>query len=123
MMRRGSRLKFIVLVSVSFFVLGFWCNASAAPPDRTTSGSVLVSSHSLGPGYICSKSLFYGSGFSIAVVKTANLSDSGNPRAVGEFFVFSPIDSLRIQPDPLSGRDRLSFPKVSLQILNSVFIL
>ncbi len=122
-MRRGSRLKIIVLGSVTFFVLGFWCNASVASLDRTASGSDLVSPHSLGPDYICSKSLFFGSGFSIAVAKTANLSDSGNPRAVGEFFVFSPIDSLRIQPNPLSGRDHPFFPIVSLQILNSVFIL
>jgi hypothetical protein len=122
MMRRGSSLNIIVLALVSFFVLGFWCNASAAPPDRTSS-SVLVSSPSTGPDYICSEPLPLGTGISITVAKTSNLSRSRNPGVVGEFFVFSPTDSLRIQPNLLSGRDHPFFPKVSLQILNSVFIL
>jgi len=122
-MRWGSKLKIIVLASVSFFVLGFWCNTSAAPLSGTTSGSLLVSPYSLGPYNICSEPLLLRAGFSIAVAKTANLSGSGNPKAVGEFFVFSPIETLRIQPNPLSGRDHPFFPKVSLQILNSVLIL
>ncbi len=122
-MRRGSKLKIIVLASVSFFVLGFWCNASAAPLSGKASGSVLVGLNSLGPYSICSEPLLLRAGFSIAVAKTANLSGSGNPRAVGEFFVFSPIETLRIQPNPLSGRDHPFFPKVSLQILSSVLIL
>ena len=123
MMRRVSRLKIIVLAAFSFFVLGLWCNASAAPLHGTISGLALVSLHSLKRDSICSESLLLGSGFSIAVAKTANLSDSGNPRAIGEFFVFSPIETLRIQPNPLSGQDHPFIPEVSLQILNSVFIL
>ena len=122
-MRRESRLKISVLASVSFFVLAFWCNVSAAPVYRTTSGSVLAGPSSFGPPSFCSESSLSGFESLFTFSKTGGLPGSGNAGVVGEFFVFSPVDSLRIQPDPLSGRDRLFFPKVSLQILNSVFIL
>ncbi len=123
MMRRGSRIKIIVLASVSFFVLGFWCNVSAAPVYRPPSDSVLAGPHSFAPPSFCSKSFLAGFDFLYTSAKTRDLSGPGNPGAVGEFFVFSPIDGLGIQPNPLSGRDHPFFPKVSLQILNSVFIL
>jgi hypothetical protein len=122
-MRRGSRLKISVLGSVSLFVLGFWCNVSAAPVYRPPSGSVLASPSSLGSPSFCSESSLAGFDFLYTSTKSSGLCVSGNAGVVGEFFVFSPIDGLSIKPDPLSGRDRLSFPKVSLQILNSVFIL
>lgn len=122
-MRRGSRIKISVLASVSFFVLGFWCNVSAAPVYRPPSGSVLASPSSFGSPSFCTESSLAGFDFLYTSAKTRDLSGPGNPGAVGESFVFSLIDGLSIQPDPLYGRDRLSFPKVSLQILNSVFIL
>ncbi len=113
----------MVLASVSLFVLGIWCNVFATPLYRTTSASALAGPSPFGSPSFCFKSSLSEFEFLFTFSKTRNLSGSGNPGAVGESFVLSPIDSLRIQPDPLSGRDRLSFPKVSLQILNSVFIL
>jgi len=122
-MRRGSRLKISVMASVSFFVLGFWCNVSAVPVYRPPSGLVQASPSSSGSPSFCSESSLAGFVFLYTSTKSSGLCGSGNAGVDGEFFVFSPVDGLSIQPDPLSGRDRLSFPKVSLQILNSVFIL
>ncbi len=122
-MLRGSRIKISALASVSLFVLGFWCNVSAAPVYRTTSGSVLAGPSSFGSPSFCSKSSLAAFFFLYTSTKSSGLCGSGNAAVDGEFFVSSLIDGLSIQPDPLSGRDRLSFSKVSLQILNSVFIL
>ncbi len=122
-MRRGSRLKISVLASVSLFVLAFWCNVSAAPVYRPLSDSVLASPSSFGSPSFCSESSLTGFAFLYTSTKSSGLCGSGNAVVDGEFFVFSPIGGLSIQPDPLTGRDCLSFSKVSLQILNSVFIL
>jgi len=123
MMRRGPRLKVIVLASVSLFVVGIWCKLSAGPLYRATSGSAPADLLPFGSPSFCSKPSLDGFDFLFTFMKTGGHSGSGNSGSVGEFFVFSLIDSLRIQSNLLSGQDNPFIPKVSLQILNSVFIL
>lgn len=122
-MRGGSKLKIFVLVSVCLFVLGFWCAASAAPVSRATSSPALGSLPSIGPAYFCYKFSLPGFMFLFTAPKGGDLSGGGKAGAASDFLVFPAIDALSIEADPLSGQADLSFPKVSLHILNSVFIL
>ena len=122
-MGRGSKLKISVLACVFVFFLGLWCTASATHLYRTTSESVLVEARSVGPAYFCSGSFLAGSELLLTAPQTGDLSGGGKLSVASDFSVFSALDGLSIQAGSLSGRDRQAPPKVSLHILNSVFIL
>ena len=105
------------------FFMGLWCTATTTPFYRITSESVFIEARSVGPAYLCSGSFLAGSEFLLTASQTGDLPGWGKSSAASEFSVFSALDGLSIQADPLSGRDRQAPPKVSLHILNSVFIL